>query len=35
VSENRVLRRISGNKREQVMTGWRNLHNGELHNLYY
>jgi hypothetical protein len=34
VSENKVLRRIFGTKRERVMGGWRKLHNEELHNLY-
>jgi hypothetical protein len=34
VFENRVLRRISGPKREEVMEDWRKLHNEELHNLY-
>jgi hypothetical protein len=34
VIENRVLRRISGLKREEVARGWRRLHNEELHNLY-
>jgi hypothetical protein len=34
VSENRVLRRIFGPKREEVAEGWRRLHNEELHNLY-
>jgi hypothetical protein len=34
VSENRVLRRIFGPKREEVAGGWRRLHNEELHNLY-
>jgi hypothetical protein len=34
VFENRVLRRISGMKRDQVTGGWRQLHNEELHNLY-
>jgi hypothetical protein len=33
VFENRVLRRIFGLKRDEV-TGWRKLHNEELHNLY-
>jgi hypothetical protein len=33
VSENRVLRRIFGPKRAEV-TGWRKLHNEELHGLY-
>jgi hypothetical protein len=26
--------RISGPKREDVMGGWKKLHNEELHNLY-
>jgi hypothetical protein len=34
VSENRVLRRILGPKRDEVIGGWRKLHNEELHNLY-
>jgi hypothetical protein len=34
VSENRVLRRISGPKKDDVTGGWRKLHNEELHNLY-
>jgi hypothetical protein len=33
VFENRVLRRIFGCKRD-VVTEWRKLHIGELHNLY-
>jgi hypothetical protein len=33
VFENRVLRRIFGPKREEVITGWRRLHNGDLRNL--
>jgi hypothetical protein len=32
--ENRVLRRISGPKRDEVKGGWRKLHNEELHKLY-
>jgi hypothetical protein len=32
--ENKVLRRIFGQKRDGVTGGWRNLHNEELHNLY-
>jgi hypothetical protein len=32
--ENRVLRRIFGQKRDEVMGGWRKLHNEELHDLY-
>jgi hypothetical protein len=34
VSENRVLRRIHGPKKEEVAGGWRRLHNEKLHNLY-
>jgi hypothetical protein len=34
VFENRVLRKISGTKRDEVIEGWRKLHNEELHNLY-
>jgi hypothetical protein len=34
VFEIRVLRRISGPKRDGVTEGWRKLHNEELHNLY-
>jgi hypothetical protein len=34
VFENRVLRRKFGPKREEVVGGWRRLHNEELHNLY-
>jgi hypothetical protein len=34
VFENRVLRRIFGSKMEEVVGGWRRLHNEELHNLY-
>jgi hypothetical protein len=33
-SENRVLRKIFGPKREEVAGDWRRLHNEELHNLY-
>jgi hypothetical protein len=29
-----VLRRIFVPKREEVVGGWRRLHNKELHNLY-
>jgi hypothetical protein len=32
--DNRVLRRIFGPKREEVVREWRRLHNEELHNLY-
>jgi hypothetical protein len=31
IFENRVLRRIFGPKREELMGGWRKLHNMELH----
>jgi hypothetical protein len=31
----RVLRRIYGAKRDEVIGGWRKLHNEELHNVYY
>jgi hypothetical protein len=33
VSENRVLRRIFGPKREEVARDWRRLHNEELRNI--
>jgi hypothetical protein len=32
--EKKVLRRIFGPKRDEVMGYWRKLHNEELHNLY-
>jgi hypothetical protein len=35
VFENRVLRRIFGPKRDEVMGGWRKLHNEELRDLYF
>jgi hypothetical protein len=34
VFENRVPRRIFGPKRDELIGGWRKLHNEELHNLY-
>jgi hypothetical protein len=34
VSENRLLRRIFGPKRDEVTGGWINLHNEGLHNLH-
>ena len=34
VSENRVLRRIFGPKRDEVTRDWRKLHNEELKDLY-
>jgi hypothetical protein len=32
--ENRVLRRIFGPKKQEVIGYWRKLNNEELHNLY-
>jgi hypothetical protein len=34
VIENRVLRRILGQKKDEVTEDWSKLHNVELHNLY-
>jgi len=34
VFENRVLRRISGPKRDEVTEEWRKLHNEELYDMY-
>jgi hypothetical protein len=34
VLENRVLRRIFGQKMDEGTRSWRKLHNEELHNLY-
>ena len=34
VSENRVLRRIFGRKRDEVTSEWRKLHNEKLNDLY-
>jgi hypothetical protein len=34
VFENRVLRRISAPKRDEVMGDWRKLHNEEHHKFY-
>jgi hypothetical protein len=34
VTENRVLRRIFGPKRNEVTEEWRKLHNEELNDLY-
>jgi hypothetical protein len=34
VFENRLLRRIFGPKRDEVMGEWRKLHNKELRGLY-
>jgi hypothetical protein len=33
VFENRVLRRIFGPRRGEMVVGWKKLHNKELHNL--
>jgi hypothetical protein len=33
VFENRMLKRIFGNKREKITGGLRRLHNEELHNM--
>jgi hypothetical protein len=35
VFENRVLRRIFEPKWDEMIGGWRKLHNEEFHNLYY
>ena len=34
MSDNRVMRRIFGPKREEVTAEWRKLHNEELNDLY-
>jgi hypothetical protein len=34
VFENRVLRKIFEPKRDEVIGGWRKLHNEGLHNMY-
>jgi hypothetical protein len=34
VFENRVLRIIFGPKRDEIIEGWKRMHNEELHNLY-
>jgi hypothetical protein len=34
VSEDRVLKKISGPKRDKVRVVWRKLHNEEFHNLH-
>jgi hypothetical protein len=34
VFKNKVLRRIFGQKRDEVTGGWRKLHNEELRDLY-
>jgi len=35
VFENRVLRRIFGSKRDEVIGEWRKLYNEEINDLYY
>jgi hypothetical protein len=35
VFENRMLRRTFGPKRDELMGGWRKLHNEELQFLYF
>jgi hypothetical protein len=35
VFENRVLRKIFGLKRDEMVGSWRKLHNEELHKLYF
>jgi hypothetical protein len=35
VFDNGVLRKIFGPKRDEVIGGWRKLHNEGLHNLYF
>jgi hypothetical protein len=34
VFENRVLRKIFGAKKKEIIGGWRQQHNEELHNLH-
>jgi hypothetical protein len=34
IFENRVLRRISGHKRDEIAWDWRKLHKKELNDLY-
>jgi hypothetical protein len=34
VFENKVLRKVFGPTKDEVMGGWRKLHNEELHDLY-
>jgi hypothetical protein len=34
VFENRVLKRIFGPKKDEVMGGWKKLHNKDLHDFY-
>jgi hypothetical protein len=32
--QNTVLRKIFGPKKDEIIRGWRKLHNEELHNMY-
>jgi hypothetical protein len=34
VFENKVLRRVFGARRDEVMGGWRKVHNEEIYNLH-
>jgi hypothetical protein len=34
MSGNRVLRKVFGPKRDEVVGGWKRVHNEELYNLY-
>jgi hypothetical protein len=34
VFENRVLKEIFWRKKDEIIAGWRELHNDELHNSY-
>jgi hypothetical protein len=34
VFENRVVRRIFGPKKDEMMRGWRKLHKEKVHNFY-
>jgi hypothetical protein len=34
VFENKVLGRISGPRRDEIIEEWRRLHNGELYDVY-
>jgi hypothetical protein len=34
VLENRMLKRIFGSKRNEIIGGWRNVHNEDLHNMH-
>jgi hypothetical protein len=34
ITQKRTLRRILGSRRDEVVGGWRRLHNEKLHNLY-